>query len=308
MYSVVASLPPLMYSVLSYTEGKLKLNAEETRVGYDVPLAERGKRSSGGLGMGPTGADWLGKLAAVGWGLEWRAVATYGGRECHNRSASPLQILRRPSSRNATNYHQRKALQSSLNSCEQNNKKYTHTHTRTVVMSQSQLPFSKSASPSDIPALLASWAGNLQRNTADVFQKLHPADYVRLITIICGYLLLRPYLIKVGAHVQEKEHARKNEPAAIGSGEDGSGSGGYVSKHLDSSPQQQRTKPAIPGVDSDSEGEDGEAADGADWGRRARLRQRKIVREALAKHERQLQEMQQTESDKEIDDLLIDDQ
>ena len=173
-------------------------------------------------------------------------------------------------------------------------------------MSHSQLPFDKPVSPSDMAALLASWAGNLQRNTTNAFHSLNPADYIRLITIICGYLLLRPYLVKVGAYVQEKDHARKNEPFELGGDGDGRGKGGGGSKALDSSGQR-RSRSAIPGVESDSEEDDEGPAAGVDWGRRARLRQRKVVREALARHERQLQELQQTESDKEIEDLLIDD-
>lgn len=102
--------------------------------------------------------------------------------------------------------------------------------------------------------------------------------------------------MKIGAKIQQKEYDRKAGPAEAG-GQDG--------KAEDSSSQQMK-QPSIPGVDSDSS--DGEReGQGANWGRRARLRQRKIVREALAKHERKLQATQQTESDKEIEDLLLDD-
>ena len=99
--------------------------------------------------------------------------------------------------------------------------------------------------------------------------------------------------MKIGASIQQKEYNRKAGPADMG------GHGGMA---VDSS-SRQTIQPSIPGVDSDStDGErDGEEAS---WGRRARLRQRRIVREALARRERELQAMQQTESDKEIEDLL----
>ena len=145
---------------------------------------------------------------------------------------------------------------------------------------------------------LASWAGNLQRNTADAFHKLNPTDYIRLITIICAYLLIRPYLMKIGAKIQQKEYDRKAGPVEM----DGQGS-----KAVDSFSQQTKQLHNHRDSDSDSDNDsDGEReGEGVNWGQRARLRQRKIVRRALAEHERNLQEMQQTESDKEIEDLLI---
>ena len=165
-------------------------------------------------------------------------------------------------------------------------------------------------SPSEMLAPLATWAGNFQRNTTGMFRELRPIDYIRLLTIICGYLLLRPYIVKFGAHIQQKDHAQKVEAHVkrieICSGSDiGSRkSEPRCEKQYQSRSQSQQ---AIPGINSDSEDEDErEKAGGVEWGLRARLRQRKVVRKAMAKYERQLEEVQPTESDKEIEEFLID--
>jgi len=64
----------------------------------------------------------------------------------------------------------------------------------------------------------------------------------------------------------------------------------------------------IPGVDTDSEEDgDGEGAKMKEgqWGRKARVRQRKMVKRAMEIHERNLAE-KGNESDKDIEDLLED--
>lgn len=63
----------------------------------------------------------------------------------------------------------------------------------------------------------------------------------------------------------------------------------------------------IPGVESEDEGEDGqnEVVVKGEWGRKARVRQRKIVRKAMEIHEANLTRTGY-ESDKDIEDLLED--
>lgn len=116
--------------------------------------------------------------------------------------------------------------------------------------------------------------------------------WIRMIIIVGTYCLIRPYLIKWGAAHQKKQHEAAN--AANASNTD-------ASIH----PNELRTgkKMAIPGVDDDSD----EEADskGANWGKNARVRQRKFIRKAMEKEEQRLQDEQEAESDKEIEDLLV---
>ncbi|OCK79356.1 DUF1531-domain-containing protein [Lepidopterella palustris CBS 459.81] len=141
-----------------------------------------------------------------------------------------------------------------------------------------------------ITALLSTWAGNFQRNTTSAFTQLRLEDYIRLVVIIGGYCLLRPYIIKLGAKLQMKSH----EKDSADHGEMG-----------EMNPNELRGRVAIPGVDEDSdEDDDGDAA-GRDWGRNARMRQRKFIREALEREEARLREKAEVDSDKDIDEFLI---
>ncbi|KAF2741099.1 DUF1531-domain-containing protein [Polyplosphaeria fusca] len=131
-------------------------------------------------------------------------------------------------------------------------------------------------------SLIATWANNFIRNTSESFTRMQIKDYIRLVMIVCSYLLLRPYLMKLGAKIQEKQHAKDAEETV--------------------NPNDLRGNIEIPGVD-DSDEEEEESKPG-DWGKSARVRQRKFIRDTLEKEERKLQEEQEDESDKEIEEFL----
>lgn len=116
-----------------------------------------------------------------------------------------------------------------------------------------------------------------------------PRDYIRLIIIIGAYCLLRPQIIKLGARLQTKQHERD----ALDDG-------------AEIHPNELRGKFEIPGVDPDSDEEDLEEDEGrtGDWGRKARVRQRKFIREALEREEKRLADEQEDESDKDIEEFL----
>lgn len=65
-----------------------------------------------------------------------------------------------------------------------------------------------------------------------------------------------------------------------------------------------KAKVEIPGV-GDSSDEEEEARPG-DWGKQARVRQRKFIRQALEREEARLADEQEAESDKEIEEFLVD--
>ncbi|KAF1808655.1 DUF1531-domain-containing protein [Eremomyces bilateralis CBS 781.70] len=142
-----------------------------------------------------------------------------------------------------------------------------------------------------LASLLTTWAQNFKTNTASSFSRLRAKDYIRLIMVIGGYMLIvRPLLQKLGEKKQASEHERvdketKEEAALMTANDLRRGSSRPI---------------PIPGVDSDT---DEEVDNTADWGKKARVRQRKIIRQKLEEHEQALKEH---DSDKEIDQFLVD--
>ncbi|KAF2205213.1 trafficking PGA2 [Delitschia confertaspora ATCC 74209] len=138
--------------------------------------------------------------------------------------------------------------------------------------------------------LLKTWWGNFERNTHAAFTGLRMKDYIRLIVIIGGYALLRPYIMKIGSHLQAKQHER-----------DSADTGAQIH------PNDLRGKIEIPGLDEEEQDEDADEMDRpGDWGRNARLRQRKFIRQALEEHEKKLRETVDEEEDKDIAEFLVD--
>ncbi|MCJ1413368.1 hypothetical protein MMC19_007473 [Ptychographa xylographoides] len=121
-------------------------------------------------------------------------------------------------------------------------------------------------------------------------KRLATPDSIRLIIIVGTYALLRPYLVKVGARFQAKDHERALDPDEMKS-------------KATTSPNSLRGQVDIPD-DTDSESEP-EGKKGTDWGRKARRRQRKLVRNLLAADEKRRREEEEAESDKDIEEYLI---
>lgn len=140
---------------------------------------------------------------------------------------------------------------------------------------------------SNLSTLLSTWAQNFQTNTRDAFQRMTPKDYLRLVVIVCAYMLLRPYIIKLGARVQAQQLEKAQREEAVEAAMNGNDLRG-----LNSVP--------IPGVDSESEEENPEDKQREQWGRKARLRQRRMIREAIIARE------EDGESDEEIKEFLED--
>lgn len=124
-------------------------------------------------------------------------------------------------------------------------------------------------------AQLKIYYGNFTRQTTAAFTRLTVKDAIKIIIVVGAYaLLIRPFLVKLGMRIQAKQHADANKEA--------DGKARLNGNHL-------RGKIAIPGVDSDtesdSEGEKGDVKTG-EWGRKARLRQRRHVRKSMLKSEK----------------------
>ncbi|MCJ1322474.1 hypothetical protein MMC15_007823 [Xylographa vitiligo] len=125
------------------------------------------------------------------------------------------------------------------------------------------------------------------------FKRLATPDYIRLIVIVGAYALLRPYLVQLGGRFQAKDHERELDPNEISS------IAATDSKSL-------KGKVHVP-ENTDSESEE-ESKKGTDWGKKARRRQRRMVRDLLAADEKRMKEDEEALSDKEIEEFLLEDE
>lgn len=171
---------------------------------------------------------------------------------------------------------------------------------------------------SDLTALLRE---RFSTNVSASLSNLSAQQWIRLIAIAGAYMLLRPYLMKIGGKMQmrqlEAEHdAAEAEALALA-----------ASRRPALSPNDLRgtAAPSLSaglGIPDDSDSDDYDpdddaittgaaaaaastATSGADWGKTARRRQRKMVRQLLSAHEKQLAEAQADEEDKDIAEFLI---
>ncbi|ERT02093.1 uncharacterized protein SPSK_05630 [Sporothrix schenckii 1099-18] len=162
----------------------------------------------------------------------------------------------------------------------------------------------------DVVSLVGSRFAN---NLAGSFGSLTIHQWIRLVVIAGAYMLLRPYIVKLGGRVQMKQHeadekASLAEAVAIANGEKPALSANDL---RGGAPKNSKAAAAILGSDdeddSDNEGAvTGAAASGTDWGKNARKRQRRMLRNMLEAHEQQLADAQADEDDKDIEEFLED--
>ncbi|KAH0560034.1 hypothetical protein GP486_003445 [Trichoglossum hirsutum] len=134
---------------------------------------------------------------------------------------------------------------------------------------------------------LQTWAGNLQRNVSNSVSRLSLKDYIRIVILLGGYALLRPYLLKLAGKFQARDHERELSPNEMTS-----------DAAMPASSLRNRIQ-----VPEDTDDEDESSAAGVDWGRSARRRQRKVIRKLLEAEEKRLAE-EGEDSDKDIEEFL----
>ncbi|OAQ64384.1 trafficking PGA2 domain-containing protein [Pochonia chlamydosporia 170] len=123
-------------------------------------------------------------------------------------------------------------------------------------------------------ARLSEYGQNATNNISQGFNNMSPQSWIRVIVIAGGYMLLRPYLMKAvtkGA-VEKMERDDKKER-----GEDG------TLPHPELTPNEYRGIKDKLYADDENTGGDGTTSD---WGQKARVRQRKMLRELLEEDER----------------------
>ncbi|KAK3988613.1 protein trafficking Pga2 [Cladorrhinum sp. PSN332] len=133
-------------------------------------------------------------------------------------------------------------------------------------------------------------------NIQSTFQNMSPQKWLRVVIIAGAYMLLRPYLLKLGGKLQMNTHEKEAEEA-----EEAARAKAKIS------PNQLRGRVEIPEDTDDEEDEEEEGeATGADWGKKARRRQRQMIKKLLEAEERRLMETKEMEEDKDIEEFLID--
>lgn len=129
------------------------------------------------------------------------------------------------------------------------------------------------------------------------FEGMSPEKWIRIVIIVGTYCLIRPYLMKLGGKAQMKQHEKE---AAEAKAEE--------EKKAKMSPNELRGYKEIP-EDSDDEGGEGQAegqTTSTEWGKKARKRQRHMIKKILDAEEQRLQELQDDDEDKDIQEFLTD--
>ncbi|TAQ86723.1 hypothetical protein B7494_g4958 [Chlorociboria aeruginascens] len=142
----------------------------------------------------------------------------------------------------------------------------------------------------DIYELILQWGNNLQTRVSEIFEGMTLQKYIRLVIIVGAYALLRPYLMKLGARAQTREHEKEVDPEEM------------EKAKAAISPNSLRGQVEVPDDSAESEGE----TTGADWGKKARRRQRQVVRKILEQDEKLRREQQEDDEDKDIQEFLVD--
>ncbi|KAI9767514.1 MAG: hypothetical protein M1839_004474 [Geoglossum umbratile] len=129
-------------------------------------------------------------------------------------------------------------------------------------------------------------AENLRRNVSSSVSQLSLKDYIRIVIILGGYALLRPYLLKLAGKFQARDHERELDPNEMSS------DAAVSARSLHGQVQ----------VPDDTDEEEGSGT-GADWDRGARRRRREMIRRILEAEEKKRVE-EAEDSDKDIEEYL----
>ncbi|PFH62091.1 hypothetical protein XA68_15182 [Ophiocordyceps unilateralis] len=119
-------------------------------------------------------------------------------------------------------------------------------------------------------ARLFEYGHNASNNLQDSFSKLSLQSWIRLTVIVGGYMLLRPYIMKLATKTavrkMEEEDAKSRSEAPA---------------------EPQLTPNEFRGIKEKLyEAQDDGDGTGADWGSRARARQRQMLKDLLEEEER----------------------
>ncbi|KAF7542248.1 hypothetical protein G7Z17_g11747 [Cylindrodendrum hubeiense] len=136
-------------------------------------------------------------------------------------------------------------------------------------------------------AQFLQYGANASNNLSSTFNNMDTKHWIRLIVIVGGYMLLRPYVMKLSTKIavrkMEAQDAKEKAEAA-------------AKAQISPSELRGEVEAAIT-IEAVGDGT------GADWGQKARVRQRVMLKEMIEADERRIQE---EEDDKDIAEFLVD--
>lgn len=144
-----------------------------------------------------------------------------------------------------------------------------------------------------VSLVLTTVADRTTTNLKTTMDNMTPEKWIRIIIIAGAYALLRPYIIKLGAKAQMRAHEAEEADHAA-----------------EISPNQLRGQVEIP-EDSDDEDavlkkdEKTAAVTATEWGKKARRRQRGVIKKLIDVEEERLRVLQEDEEDKDIEEFLV---
>ncbi|KAL7925395.1 trafficking PGA2 domain-containing protein [Trichoderma austrokoningii] len=155
--------------------------------------------------------------------------------------------------------------------------------------SQSYQPYPDDGESSQsILGQLSQFGQNASNNIQRSFTDMSTQGWLRLIMVVCTYLLIRPHIIKYST----KHAVKKLEEQDV---KDKKFAEEQVTKM---SPNDLR---GLGSVEEDIDADEGADGTKANWGSKARVRQRKALRKILEAEEKRRYE---EESDEDVKDLL----
>ncbi|KKA28985.1 hypothetical protein TD95_000926 [Thielaviopsis punctulata] len=133
----------------------------------------------------------------------------------------------------------------------------------------------------------------VSNNIAMTLAEINPYKIIRLVIIVGAYALLRPYAMKLAGRKQEQQFERASAEDVL-------------------TANDLRGQLNIPDPDEDdiedivarAQGLDGAEATGPSWGKKARKRQRMVMKKMLEQEEERLRQLQEDEEDKDIQEFL----
>lgn len=136
------------------------------------------------------------------------------------------------------------------------------------------------------------------RNLRGTLEGMSPEKWIRIVIIVGTYMLVRPYLLKLGGKAQMNQHEKEAAEAEAEAEAKAKLSPNELRGHKIQIPEDSD--------DSDAEGDEGKksSSSAADWGKKARRRQRTMVKKLLDAEEKRLQELQEDDEDKDIEEFL----
>lgn len=153
----------------------------------------------------------------------------------------------------------------------------------------------------EIQETLMQWGHNFYNNSINMFEGMTIIKYIRLIAIVGAYIMIRPYIMKLGEKLQTKQHEKELDPDEMAE----------MEKQAKLSPNYLRGAGGKNVSFDESGDEDGEGegkATGGDvkWGKKAKRRQRHTIEKLLEEKEKALYDAQGEEDDKDILEYLVD--